>query len=65
MRKLFKCSAMFLISSKLETSPRTHEAKTHQCLPRCLWRICPFEVHKYGKNQGFEEVKDKHTAQES
>ena len=49
---------MLLISKKLETFPRAHETKMHQCLPYCLWRTCAFEVLKFGKSQNYKKVKD-------
>ena len=53
---------MLLISTKFATFPHAYETKMYQCLPYYLLQTCTFEIHKFGKNQDFEKVKDKHTA---
>ena len=66
--KLREYFAMPLISSKLQNSPSpppAHETKMHQCLPYYLRYTCIVEAYKYDKNQDFEKVEDKHTAQRS
>ena len=62
-KELWQYFTMPLISAKLEIFPRAHETKIHQCLPNYIWCKCTFEAHRFGKNQDFEKVKEKHTTQ--